>query len=79
MLKVGDIIYYKFESDPKRIDVRLSYGNPYEIKFIRHAYKNSWNTQGEDICITDDENRSWWFGQVGYPEPWTNWFITELE
>lgn len=32
----------------------------------------------EDICI-DVDGLSWWFGQIGSTEPWTNWFVLEKQ
>ena len=45
------------------------YGNTYEVTNARLRYEE------EDICI----GTGWWFGQIGYTEPWTNWFELEKQ
>ena len=50
---------------------RLEYGKTYTIIEARLNYDE------EDICI--DVDGPWWFGQIGFSEPWTNWFILEKQ
>lgn len=32
-----------------------------------------------DICIKWLDGTNWWWGQIGYSEPWTKMFITEKQ
>lgn len=32
-----------------------------------------------DICIRWLDGQNWWWGQIGYSEPWTKMFITEKQ
>lgn len=47
----------------------LVYGKTYLVINTRNT------TLEEDICI----DGLWWFGQIGYTEPWTNWFVLEKQ
>ena len=55
----------------KELEERLIYGESYTIIETRVSYGE------EDICI--DVDGPWWFGQIGFSEPWTNWFILEKQ
>lgn len=35
--------------------------------------------RNHDICIGWLDGHDWWWGQIGYSEPWTKMFITEKE
>ena len=48
----------------------LVYGETYMVI-------NTRSEEEEDICIYFDG--PWWFGQIGYSEPWTNWFVLERQ
>lgn len=50
----------------------LTYGKRYEIVHTRDGFE-------DDICIKDDLNLNWWFGQVGVSESWVGWFVTEKQ
>jgi hypothetical protein len=54
----------------KNIDFCLQYGDTYMVI-------NTRSEEEEDICIYFDG--PWWFGQIGYSEPWTNWFVLERQ
>lgn len=70
-LVIGDKIYCK-----KLIgDDGLTLGKVYEVVSVRS--KSRFN--GDDICILDDDDIDWWFGQIGETECWTNWFVSEKE
>jgi hypothetical protein len=62
MLKIGDIIVCKVNCSG------ITYGREYNI-IQKRDYKT------KDICITDDNNNNWWFGQIGQTEEWTRWFM----
>jgi len=51
----------------------LTYGKSYEIAYTREIPRE------DDICIKDDRNLNWWFGQIGETECWTMWFVTEQQ
>ena len=51
----------------------LTYGKSYEIVYTRISGHE------DDICIIDDRNLKWWFGQVGVSESWVSWFVTEKQ
>ena len=36
----------------------LTYGKTYEVTYVRDYKKSE-----DDICIKDDKNLPWWFGQ----------------
>lgn len=71
MLKVGDKIVYV-----KKTFEGLTFGKSYDIVQIRDG---SLYLYDKDVCILDDKGCYWWFGQEGYPESWTMWFVTERE
>jgi len=73
-LRVGDKIYSKRNGD-KLISDNITANKAYEVIWVRH--KTRYN--GDDICIEDDGGSSWWFGQIGEDECWSNWFISEKE
>ena len=73
-LRIGDKIYSKRNGD-KLISDNITPDKPYEVVWIRG--KNQYH--GNDICIEDDGGSSWWLGQIGETECWTNWFISEKE
>ena len=51
----------------------LTYGKEYEITYTRLSGHE------DDICIKDDLNHNWWFGQVGVSESWESWFVTKKQ
>lgn len=51
----------------------LVYGKTYLVINTR-----SHEEEEEDICI-DVDGLSWWFGQIGSTESWTNWFVLEKQ
>lgn len=51
----------------------LVYGKTYLVINTRGSLARS--HEEEDICIDD----IWWFGQIGSSEPWTNWFMLEMD
>ena len=53
----------------------LTYGKSYEIVYVRGQK----TLREDDICIKDDRNLNWWFGQIGESECWTMWFVTEQQ
>lgn len=55
----------------------LTYGKSYEVVFTRDP--SEWRPQEDDICIKDDRDLNWWFGQVGTTECWVGWFVTEKQ
>lgn len=55
----------------------LTYGKSYEI--VHTKKHNDFYSQEDDICIKDDMNLNWWFGQIGTTECWTMWFVTEQQ
>ena len=55
----------------------LTYGKSYEIVSTRNP--SEFYPQEDDICIKDDMNLNWWFGQIGATECWTTWFVTEQQ
>ena len=60
----------------------LTYGKSYEVVHTREpiiSISNEFLSREDDICIKDDRNLNWWFGQVGTSECWTMWFITEKQ
>ena len=67
-LKVGDVIYC-FNSIEG-----LTYGKAYLVTNTREPDR----LNGDDICLHVNGG-SWWFGQIGATECWTNWFMTEKE
>ena len=69
-LKKGDILVCIM----KDID-DLTYGKSYEIVYVRGQK----TLREDDICIKDDRNLNWWFGQIGESECWTMWFVTEQQ
>jgi hypothetical protein len=69
-LKIGDLIVCK-----EVLGKGLTLNKSYEV--INTRPKDRWN--GDDICIKDDNNINWWFGQIGESECWTNWFISEKQ
>ena len=69
-LKKGDILVCIM----KDID-DLTYGKSYEIVYVRGRK----TLREDDICIKDDRNLNWWFGQIGESEDWTSWFVTEQQ
>lgn len=71
MLKVGDkIVCIKHEITD------LTYGKTYVVTQTRNR---SLRGDDKDICIVDDGGYNWWFGQIGYFEPWTMWFVSEID
>jgi hypothetical protein len=62
MLKVNDIIVSKVNCGA------LTFGKEYIIIHTRNYRTN-------DICIVDDEENDWWFGQIGETEEYTRWFM----
>ena len=50
----------------------LVYGKTYLVINTRLLHLG---TLEEDICI----DGIWWFGQIGSSEPWTNWFMLEMD
>ena len=71
MLKVGDKIVCI------RHDINgLTYGKSYQIIDVREG---SMYLGDKDVCIVDDGEYDWWFGQEGYAEPWTRWFVSEKQ
>lgn len=50
----------------------LVYGKTYLVINTRS------HEEEEDICI-DVDGLSWWFGQIGSTEAWTNWFVLEKQ
>ena len=71
MLKVGDKIVCIKDNIGD-----LTYGKSYEVTQIRNG---SISSNDKDLCIIDDDGYNWWFGQIGYAEPWTMWFVTETD
>ena len=69
-LKKGDILVCIMND----ID-DLTYGKSYEIVYVRGQK----TLREDDICIKDDRNLNWWFGQIGESEDWTSWFVTEQQ
>lgn len=55
----------------------LTYGKSYEV--INTRLPHQFATQEDDICIKDDMNLNWWFGQIGTTECWAMWFVTEQQ
>lgn len=62
-LKVGD------ELVCVKVIGALVYGKTYKVIHTRLRYGE------EDICIESD----WWFGQIGYTEPWTDFFTLDKQ
>ena len=71
MLKVGDCIYCM--KSPEGAPKKLTIGSGYRIMSARDM------TDDKVIEICADDGGSWSFGQEGYQEPWTNWFISETQ
>ena len=70
-LKKGDILVCIM----KDID-DLTYGKSYDVVNTQKQF----STKKDDIiCIKDDRNLNWWFGQVGESEDWAMWFVTEQQ
>lgn len=72
MIKEGDILISKqdmYFGDEKT----LTKNRRYAVFFISN------NTNDKKICILDDLGHKHYFGQVGYIEPWNNFFYTEKE
>ena len=57
----------------------LVYGKTYLVVDTRST--KFWGKEEEDICTmgTHEADGSWWFGQIGSTEPWTNWFVLEKQ
>lgn len=55
----------------------LTYGKSYEIVHTRKP--TQFRPEEDDICIKDDKNLNWWFGQIGTTECWDMWFVTEKQ
>jgi hypothetical protein len=51
----------------------LVYGKTYLVINTRNTILE------EDICIDDNREIWWWFGQIGFSEPWTNWFVLDKQ
>jgi len=51
----------------------LVYGKTYLVINTRNT------TLEEDICIDGEQIKRWWFGQIGFSEPWTNWFVLDKQ
>ena len=67
-LKEGDVIVCILKDMED-----LTHGKKYKIVHTRKTGHE------DDICIKDDLNHNWWFGQVGVSESWLSWFVTEKQ
>ena len=81
-LKEGDILYIKpdratlkdeFLFGDVKITSQELMDRPFPITMTRTDGSN------HDICIIWLDGTKWWWGQIGYFEPWTKMFITEKE
>ena len=63
LIKKGDILVAKFPIDG------LTINKKYEVLFA----------DVDELYINDDKGIRWWFGQIGYMEPWDKFFYTEKE
>lgn len=68
LLNKGDILISK-----KYIPTELTLHKEYVVIDVRVSFSD------KDICILDDSGCNWWFGQIGYFEPWTDWFFLKKE
>ena len=72
-LKVGDKIYCKKLIGSEGLTLEKEYivinTRTKEDGTLGFSY-------GDDICILDDSDQKWWFGQIGETECWNNWFIS---
>lgn len=88
-LKEGDILYVNPDGIIDRIYSNLNHdflviegvaisresllNKPFVIIHTREDRGN------HDICIKWLDGQNWWWGQIGYSEPWTKMFITEKQ
>ena len=63
MLKIGDVLVC---FNPIH---GLEYGKSYRVNQTRRSFDYEIGISGS----------TWWFGQIGSSEPWTNWFVLEKQ
>jgi predicted double-glycine peptidase len=77
MINLNDILYCIKEIPG------LTYGKSYKVitlqKYNKDKSLSGVNLTKNDICIYNDDMMAHWFGQIGTFEPWTNWFVTEIQ
>jgi hypothetical protein len=73
IIQEGDMLVSKLDSYNYDDSKVLTKNRIYSVILVRN------NIKDKDICILDDLGMNWYFGQIGYLEPWTNFFYTLKE
>ncbi len=82
-LKEGDILYLNPNMCPDFSAVRdvIDHKNmgrnllskPFEVTCVRNHFGD------KNISIKWVDGSNWWWGQIGYDQPWTDLFILEID
>lgn len=81
-LKEGDILYVNPDSISKKDFISIEGIAISRESLISKQFKvtkTRVDGRNHDICIGWLDGLDWWWGQIGYSEPWTKMFITEKE
>ena len=79
-LVVGDILYVNPYINPEKYDITCEKysDSPLTVTNVRNSKRYNGELD-EEICIKWFDGSNWWWGQIGYFEPWTILFITEKQ